>query len=55
MVPMTDPLDDAQQPRCPECRTVLVDAGAGFACRSCGLVFLESMPSDWHSIGKPPN
>jgi len=42
---MNDPLDDVQTPRCPECRTVLRDAGHGYACHSCRLVVIQSIPS----------
>ena len=40
-----DVFDDAAQPRCPEGGTVLRDAGTGFACVACGLVFLGTFPS----------
>jgi tRNA(Ile2) C34 agmatinyltransferase TiaS len=42
---MTDVLDDAQTPRCPECGAVLRDAGPGYACRSCRIVVIGSIPS----------
>lgn len=40
-----DRFDDWQQPRCPECGTVLTSLRRGFQCRSCELVFIENMPS----------
>ena len=42
---MSDPLDDAQTPRCPECGTVLRDAGPGYTCRTCHLVVISAIPS----------
>lgn len=40
-----DFLDDAQQPRCPKCGTVLQTQGAGFVCRPCGLTVIGSITS----------
>lgn len=31
-----DPFDDAQQPRCPECGTVMRDVPGGWKCGGCG-------------------
>lgn len=31
-----DPLDDGQQPRCPNCGTVMVDEPGVIVCRGCG-------------------
>lgn len=42
---MDDGLDDAQQPRCRECGTVLVNLRRGYHCRGCDLVFLDGIPS----------
>ncbi|MFK4806155.1 hypothetical protein ACI3KX_09820 [Microbacterium sp. ZW CA_36] len=42
---MSDLLDDAQTPRCPECATVLRDAGHGYACQTCRIVVIGSIPS----------
>jgi len=32
-----DVLDDAAQPRCPQCGTVMHSANGGFLCRGCPL------------------
>jgi uncharacterized Zn finger protein (UPF0148 family) len=40
-----DELDDATQPRCPECGTVLHDMTGALVCRSCNLVFLPHLAS----------
>ncbi|ALJ22021.1 hypothetical protein AOA12_19855 [Microbacterium sp. No. 7] len=37
---MDDGLDDAQQPRCPECGTVLVEFQRALQCRWCELIFV---------------
>ncbi|MDQ7876567.1 hypothetical protein Q9R08_01115 [Microbacterium sp. QXD-8] len=42
---MSDPLDDAQTPRCPECSTVLRDSGRGFVCLPCRIVVIGNIPS----------
>ncbi|WP_275575834.1 hypothetical protein [Microbacterium sp. B35-04] len=42
---MIDVLDDAQTPRCPECGAVLRDVGHGYACHSCRIVVIGSIPS----------
>ncbi|MGX5770332.1 hypothetical protein ACWKWN_06220 [Microbacterium trichothecenolyticum] len=42
---MSDPLDDAQTPRCPECSTVLHDAGHGYTCPTCRIVVIGTIPS----------
>lgn len=42
---MDDGFDDAQQPRCPECGTVLTSLRRGFVCCTCDLVFVDAMPS----------
>lgn len=33
---MTDPFDDAQQPRCPKCGTLMRDVPGGWQCAGCG-------------------
>lgn len=38
-----DPFDDLQQPRCPECGTVLMTASRGFVCRACNLAFVDAI------------
>lgn len=40
---MTDPIDDMAQPTCPNCGTLLHDAGNGFWCRGCRLVYLSNV------------
>ncbi len=40
-----DPLSDVQTPRCPECGTVLRDAGSGYACHSCRIVVIGTIQS----------
>lgn len=40
---MVDFLDDAGQPRCPECQTVLQSVGANFVCRPCELTVIGSI------------
>lgn len=42
-VTSVDPFDDAQQPRCPECGTVLQTAKRGFVCRACDLAFVDAI------------
>lgn len=41
--PSVDPFDDAQQPRCPECGTVLETAKRGYICRACSLAFVDAI------------
>jgi tRNA(Ile2) C34 agmatinyltransferase TiaS len=38
-----DPVDDVVQPKCPNCGTVLHDAGHGLWCRGCRLVYLPNV------------
>jgi tRNA(Ile2) C34 agmatinyltransferase TiaS len=38
---MIDPLDDAQQPRCQTCGTVLRPAGHGLWCGGCDVVVID--------------
>ncbi len=38
-----DPLDDARQPTCPNCGTVLHESGHGYWCRGCRLVYLPTV------------
>jgi hypothetical protein len=38
-----DPFDDAQQPRRPECGTVLQTTWRGFVCRACNLAFADAI------------
>lgn len=38
---MDDVTDLLAQQRCPECRPVLRDAGPGYHCGGCGLLFLR--------------
>ena len=40
-----DVFDDAAQPHCPECGTVLRSLRRGFTCDACLLVFLGTFPS----------
>lgn len=42
-VAFVDPFDDAQQPRCPECGTVLETARRGYVCRACNLAFVDAI------------
>lgn len=42
-VAFVDPFDDLQQPRCPECGTVLMTASRGFVCRACNLAFVDAI------------
>lgn len=36
-----DDFEQLEQPRCPNCGTVLVDDGPVYRCRSCGYVAVE--------------
>jgi hypothetical protein len=38
---MIDPLEDAAQPPCPGCGTVLRDDPRGLECCTCGTLFLR--------------
>lgn len=38
-----DPFDGHKQPHCPECGTVLRDAGRGYVCNSCNLAFVDAI------------
>ena len=37
-----DFLDGLEQPKCPECGTVLRDVEAGYECKSCVLLYLRN-------------
>jgi hypothetical protein len=39
---MIDALDDAQQPRCPHCGTVLRDDRGGYWCAGCDIVTVRT-------------
>jgi tRNA(Ile2) C34 agmatinyltransferase TiaS len=39
---MDDLFDDAAQPKCPECGTVLSDVDGGYECKTCGLLYLRN-------------
>lgn len=40
---MTDPIDDMRVPRCPDCASTLRDAGPGYWCPGCRLVFMPAV------------
>lgn len=40
---MTDPTEPGTQPTCPNCGTVLHEAGHGYVCRGCKLVYLPNV------------
>ena len=39
-----DPIADGVAPHCPECGAVLREAGTAYACHSCRIVVVSSIP-----------
>jgi ribosomal protein S27AE len=37
-----DDLAGLEQPKCPQCGTVLADVKGGYECKTCGLLYLRN-------------